>query len=213
MATVIVGARGRERAIDARKRDPAGVVVEIRRGSGTARRGGPAPCASVEIAVRDRGLGRELEREITSAVRAAIAAHPPFPCPSLCVRSKGELTRARGEVAGAIVVVPVDPGRVRALPSLLDAAETLGAAGIQLVVAARGKLPDTLVRALFPLLESRRGSAGRCPILLTRTDALAEIWYFVALAGARTTARGAAPAPDAGHARRTSQADRYGRMP
>jgi len=102
-----------------------------------------------------------------------IAAAQEGPCRILCVPDlkieptvtfENLGTRARVEVAGAIVVVPVDPDRARALPSLLDAAETLGAAGIQLVVAARGKLPDALVRTLFPLLESRRGDLATCRV-------------------------------------------------
>ena len=114
----------------------------------------------IRIRVRDAALAERLEASIAERLAKTMSQDPlPPPCRRVRVAALPAATAARDGIA----IIPVTRRTGRRLLALAEAAESAGAAGIQLVWT--GKAPE-LEAPVFQVLEAWRGASRQCPLVL-----------------------------------------------
>lgn len=147
-----------------REHDPGALLIALGTSPGV-------PAAELRIDVADPALRARIEAKLRAALAPA-EARPACP-PLWKLSTAGRARKLGARLQGALVVVrgaEARPGRLRRLVALVEA---LGAAGIQVVCPAAMREP--LERAVFRLLEERRGQAGRPPLVLATTEHPVEV--------------------------------------
>lgn len=144
---------------------PGEIVVSVGHGS-------DASGASIAVMLDDEGASRALADRLHEAL-SRLEGEPPSP-PCVWVDGATEPDEAPRGLAGQLVIVRLRARAARALEALVGAIERAGAAGVQLSWPSTAALPVRLERAVFSVLEARRGARGAAPVVLSGCEAPCE---------------------------------------
>lgn len=164
MGTLLRPTDAPDDAARSRQHDPGSLVVSLTPVT-------TLPVAEVRVVVADPALQARIEGHLLAALASARQAPAPVRVWKLSTTRRAHALGPR--LAGSLVVIRALPERPGRLSRLVALAEGYGAAGIQLACAP--PLPARLEKAVFHLLESRRGRPGLTPLLVAPSDAPVEV--------------------------------------